>query len=302
MRTSRLHSGLAVLVIASTMVVGATAVASPGDDITPPPPTYKGGGANVTEKLGARVPLDAKFRTQDGVVTTLGEVLAGELPTILTFNYSECPMLCSLQLNGLVNALPQVARPAPAPDGRQAALQIGKQFRIVTISLEPGESLARANKMRDRYINALPEAQRASARRGWTFLVADGDAATIKRVADAVGFAYVYIPERAEWAHPAALIFLSTMGTVTRYVYGIEFDTQMMRESLFKAGNAEPATAVGFMNRCYHYDPSESDYSRAGMMALRIGAAGFLVLMAGVFGFYLVRRNARRDQPGEATT
>ena len=276
------------------VLLGANAFAAPNasEEILPPPPTYKANDVNVTEKLGSRVPFDARFKTQDGTPATLGDVVRGELPTILTFNYSECPMLCSLQLNGLTAALPEISNVAPDASGKNVTFRIGQQFRIVTISLEPNETLERANKMRDRYIDRLPEAQRAAARAGWTFLV--GDAAQIKRVAEAVGFSYVYVKERAEWAHPAALIFLSAAGTVTRYVYGIELDAQMMRESIFKAGIAESATAVGFMNRCYHFDPSASDHSRAGMMALRIGAASFLVLMAACFGFYFIRRNARR--------
>ena len=74
--------------------------AAPDDEILAPPPTFKAGGVTVDEHLGGRVPLDAKFRTQDGALVTLGEVLRGELPAILTFNYSDCPMLCSVQLNG----------------------------------------------------------------------------------------------------------------------------------------------------------------------------------------------------------
>ena len=295
---------LAVLAFVSTMFVGTVASAqsgssapNPKDEILAPPPTYKGEASNVVEKLGAKVPLDAKFKTQDGKVTTLGDVLRGELPTILTFNYADCPMLCSLQLNGLVQALPGITAVAPAPDGsRDVSFKIGTQFRIVTISLEPKETLDRARKMRERYIAKLPAEQQAAARAGWTFLVADGDASQIQRVADAVGFSYVYIPDRAEWAHPAALIFLSTAGTVTRYVFGIEFEPQVMRESIFKAGIAEPATAVGFMNRCYHYDPSASDHSRDGMMALRVGAAGFLVLFAAWFGISFIRRHSRRGE------
>jgi len=317
-----------MLAIASTMFVGAPAifggdafareVANGKDEILAPPATYQANDVAVTEKLGAKVPLDAKFKTQDGKVTTLGDVLRGELPTILTFNYADCPMLCSLQLNGLMAALPGITSVGPAPDnsgiarrgvdadgaataeGSSVTFRIGTQFRIVTISLEPKESLERATKMRERYLARLPEAQREAARAGWTFLVADGDAAQISRVAEAVGFSYVYVPDRAEWAHPAALIFLSSTGTVTRYVFGIEFDSQMMRESIFRAGLAEESTAVGFMNRCYHFDPSTKDHSRAGMMALRIGAAGFLVLMLACFGVYFVRRHARRGQPGEA--
>jgi protein SCO1/2 len=158
--------------------------------------------------------------------------------------------------------------------------------------------------MRDRFVGQLPQGQRAAARDGWTFLVAatPGDGAQIQRVAQAVGFTYVFIPERAEWAHPAALIFLSTTGTVTRYVYGIEFPADMMRESIWKAGLAEPATAVGFMNRCYHYDPGANDHSRAGVMALRIGAAGF-VLLLGALGYVFLRRQSsgRAVKSGEAS-
>jgi len=106
------------------------------------------------------------------------------------------------------------------------AFKLGTQFRVVTIDLEPMESLDKLAKMRERYIKKLPEAQQAAARAGWTFLAAatPGDGAAIRRVAESVGFKYVYVEERAEWAHPAALIFLSTQGIVTRYVYGIEFD------------------------------------------------------------------------------
>jgi protein SCO1 len=296
-------------------LLGGAATADPGahraadDEIPAAPPTYKANAVNVEEHLGARVPADARFRTLDGAATTLGEVLRGELPTILTFNYADCPMLCNLQLNGLMAALPKVSAPGPAPAGgpgqaqgqgqdKDVAFRIGAQFRIVTISLEPNESTERLARMRDRYLARLPEAEREAARRGWTFLVAasPGEAASIRRVADAVGFSYVYVAERGEWAHPASLIFLSTTGAVTRYVHGIEFAPEVLRESIFKAGLAEPATAVGFLNRCYHYDPAASDHSRVAVVALRLGAVGAIVLLlAGLGTLHLVRRSKARS-------
>lgn len=274
------------------------APASGGDEILAPPPTYKANDVTVAEKLGAKVPLDARFRDQDGKLVTLGELLSrgkgGEetLPTILTFNYSDCPMLCNLQLNGLTAVLPQIAEKQGS-----AMFRVGAQFRIVTIDLEPNDTLDKLRKMRQRYIERLPEAQREAARTGWTYLLAEtpGDGAAIRRVADSVGFSYTYIADRAEWAHPAALIFLSVKGTVTRYVYGIEFDQAVMRESIIKAGTSEPATAVGFMNRCYHFDPDANNHTRAGVMALRIGAAGFVVLLLSVFG---VMHVIRKNRPG----
>lgn len=300
-------SAIAIALLASAAAADPGRSA-PDDEIPPPPPTYKASSVDVEEHLGARVPLDARFRTLDGAVTTLGDVLRGELPAILTFNYADCPMLCNLQLNGLMAALPAVAErgaapksastPAGAPRGEEVAFRAGAQFRIVTISLDPNESPDRLTKMRDRYLARLPETHREAVRRGWTFLVAEapGEAAAIQRVAGAVGFSYVYVTERGEWAHPAALIFLSTTGTVTRYVHGIEFAPDLLRESIFKAGLAEPATAVGFLNRCYHYDPAASDRSGVAVVALRLGAAGFAVLLiAGLGTLHLVRRSRARS-------
>jgi protein SCO1 len=294
-----------LLVAAVLAALGSRAFAHPDttpapDEISAPPPTYKANNVAVDEYLGAKIPMDARFRTQTGAHVTLGDLFKGDLPTILTFNYSDCPMLCSLQLNGLSAALPEIAKLGPSPSGagNQIVFRTGAQFRIVTIDLEPTESLAKLQQMKDKYIERLPQELRAQAREGWTFLVAEnpGDGVQIKRVADAVGFHYMYMRERAEWAHPAALIFLSTAGAVTRYVYGIQYETAMLRESIFKAGLSEAATAVGFMNRCYHYDPGANSHARAGVLALRIGAAGFLVLLISGFGVLRVMRRKSRVQ------
>jgi protein SCO1/2 len=292
------HLAVAGLVGALAALAGSVAHAhppkAPDDEIPAPPPTYQAGGVTVDEHVGGQVPLDAKFRTQDGALVTLGEVLRGNLPTILTFNYSDCPMLCSVQLNGLTAALPKVGARGPSPDPSRgdAVFRVGRQFRIVTIDLEPNETLDKARAMRQRYLERLPEDQRTTAQSGWTFLVAatPGDAAAIHRVADAVGFRYTYITDRAEWAHPAALIFLSAGGTVTRYIYGIEFDPTTMRESIYKAGIAEPAAAVGFLLRCYHFDPDASSHARVGVIALRVAAASCVLLLFGALTVMHLRR------------
>jgi protein SCO1/2 len=279
----------------------ATNQPAPDDEILAPPPTYQASGVTVDEHVGGRVPLDAAFRTQDGIQVTLGDVLRGGLPVILTFNYADCPMLCSMQLSGLTAALPKVGEIGPSPDRSKgdAMFRVGVQFRIVTIDLEPNETLDKVQATRQRYLERLPEDQRAAARAGWTFLVAatPGDGTAIRSVADAVGFRYTYIKDRAQWAHPAALILLSASGVVTRYIYGIELDPKVMRESIYKAGIAEPSAAVGFLIRCYHYDPGANSHARAGVIALRIGAAGFVVLLFAVlFAMHLLRR-AKRVAP-----
>jgi protein SCO1/2 len=292
----------------------AAAPADPTDFVPEIPPTYKASGVTVEEKLGNVVPRDLEFRDHTGKVVTLREVMAGEVPTILTFNYSDCPMLCSLQLNGLSAVLDELAEatdlsatgagsdaPGLVEVGRKAALQLGAQFRVVTIVLEPKQALAKTQATRASYLARLPEATRElgdHGPNGWTFLSAvdPGDGRGIAAVADSVGFRYTYIPERAEWAHPAALIFLSTAGTVTRYVYGTQFEAPVIRESIVKAGLAEASTAVGFMNRCYHFDPDANNRSWAGVLSLRIGGAAFLGLM--ILAFVGLRLRRRPRDPG----
>jgi protein SCO1 len=288
---TRRHRGfwLSLMIGLIVAAVATPALAHPrsaDDDIPTPPPTYKGNEVAVQEHLGGKVPLDAKFTTSDGKPVSLGDLLKGDLPTILTFNYSDCPMLCSLQLNGLSKVLPELTNKI---DG--FSLYLGAHYRIVTIDLEPTEPLDKLARMKAKYIDKLPQWQHDEASKGWTFL--KGDEATIRRVADTVGFKYRYLPDRAEWAHPAALIFLSTTGAVTRYVYGIEFAPAMMRESIVLAGKAEAATAVGFMNRCYHYDPEANSHAHAGVVAMRLGAAGFVVLLAGTLALMHFLRKKR---------
>src|SRR5262249_14776723 len=56
------------------------------------------------QRLGAQVPLDLPFRDESGAPVTL-RAYAGDKPLILVPAYYECPMLCTLVLNGVVSAL-----------------------------------------------------------------------------------------------------------------------------------------------------------------------------------------------------
>jgi protein SCO1/2 len=258
--------------------LGSQAHASDPSQPTQPTPAFPGTGVDVIEQLGASVPLDTPLRDHTGKDVTLGELLAGEIPTILTFNYSSCPGMCSLQLSGLVKALPELS------------WRVGQQFRIVTLVLDPAESPERVRDTRSLYVDRLPPRSDAA---GWTFAMVrtTGDETPIRRIADAVGFHYKFIPATAEWSHPAALIFVSTQGRVTRYVHGVDFLAADLTQSITAAGIDAPGAAVGFLTRCLHWKGEANDYSRMGENMLRYAAAGFLVLVLSAFGGWrLVRR------------
>ncbi|MEZ4401840.1 MAG: SCO family protein [Kofleriaceae bacterium] len=239
----------------------------------------------VTERLRARVPLDARFLDSAGHATTLGAALGGELPVLLTFNYSSCPALCSLHLNGLVKAL------------AASRYSVGKQVRIVTITLAPDEPVAEVARTRDRYLAKLAELGGKPDPRGWTFLVAEraDDDRAIHAIADAVGFGYRYIPTQREYAHPAATIALSAVGTVTRYLHGVEVPVGELDETIARAGLDEPSAAAGFAVACLHWDASANS-KRWGGTVMKFAALGFLAIGLLVGGALVARH--RRRPPG----
>jgi protein SCO1 len=273
-------------------------------EVVPPAPTAFD-GVGLTEHLGAKVPLDLAFRDHTGKAVVLGDLIRGDLPTILTFNYSDCPMLCSMQLNGLLQALPELT------------LMAGRQFRIITVIIEPLETPERAARTRQVYLDRLPPTMKAAASAGgWTFLVApssvaqtapqtapgakqvpNGDA-SIRRLAETVGFGYKFVPERNEWAHPAALIFLSPSGAVTRYLGDVHYPPELLTKSIMLAGTSEPSSSAGFIMSCFHYDADVNNYSRFGVDALRYAAVGFLLLMLTVFGIWRLLRRPSQALPG----
>ncbi len=300
MHRSARHVAGAMLVGAFVLAAAGSARADAEPPVPPPVPSVRPdliaeappevAAVKIDERLGAQIPLDLAFRDQDGRPVTLRELVRGDLPVVLTFNYSSCPMLCSLQLTGLTDALPGLAALVDVAAGKQA-LRAGDQFRLVTVILEPKEEPARAKETRGHYLAKLDGVVRDG---GWTFLVAanDGEDASIRALADAVGFGYHYEARRAEWAHPAALIYLSPTGVITRYVHGVTYNPQDLYDSTIRAGTASPSAAVGFLQRCFHYEPATGQ-ARAGFTIMRIGAGAFAALVLGVVLFAHLRRRAR---------
>jgi protein SCO1/2 len=238
-------------------------------------------GLEIAEKHGAKVPGELAFRDETGAAVTLGSYFDGELPVLLTFNYSNCPMLCSVQLDLLARSLPRLD------------LRAGRQYRIVTISLDPAETPATAAKTKERYVALFPEDQRDDVRAGWRFLT--GDASAVAALADTVGFRYRYVAETKEYVHPATLIFLSPWGAVTRYFHGIGYVPEQLDVSIFQAGAGEYGVSLGFLLACFRHDPDANSHAESGVRAMRYGAMGFVALLLGSFGAWQWAR-ARRGR------
>lgn len=242
-------------------------------------------GVGVTERLGATVPLDARVRDHRGATTTLGELLSHDRPTILTFNYSDCPMLCSLQLNGLVTSLADVG------------WTLGEDYDAITVSIDPSESPASAARTRDRYLDDLRRgAKQAPSADAWPFVVADR--ATLETITESVGFGYRLNPENGEWLHTATLVLLSPDERVSRYLYGVRYSPQTVRLSLAEAGEGERVSTVDrALLYCFQFDPTRGTYTPVVANVMRAGgAATATLLLVVVIGAMRRRRHTARRE------
>lgn len=118
------------------------------DRLEPLPARLK--GVDVSEQLGKPLPLDAELRDSDGKSVRLAQFFDGKRPVILTFNYSDCPMLCSLQLSRFVQTLAQMKR------------TVGSDFEVVTVSIDPAETVERARETKSRYLRDYGRPEAAS--------------------------------------------------------------------------------------------------------------------------------------------
>jgi protein SCO1 len=231
----------------------------------------------IDQHLNQQLPLDLHFRDEAGKDVRLGDYF-GKRPVILSLVYYRCPMLCGEVLNGMTSALSVVS------------FDLGKDYDVVTVSIDPRETPAVASGIKDVYMRRYNR-NSASTRQGWHFLTGGQD--QIKQLAGAVGFRYVYDPRIDQYAHASGIEVVTPEGRISQYYYGIEYSPKDLRLGLIQASKNHIGTVVdSFILYCYHYDPATGHYGAMIMRVLRLAGIATVLLLGG-FVFIMVRRDVR---------
>jgi len=218
-------------------------------------------GVGIDQRLNNQVPLNLKFRDESGQTVTLASYF-GKGPVILSLVYYTCPMLCTMAENGLLNTL------------RDVSFNIGEQYQVVTISIDPTETPEMAMGKKAVYVGLYG---RPAAKHGWHFLV--GDEPSIRTLANAVGFHYNYIPETRQYAHATGITVLTPQGKVSRYFYGIVYPARDVRLALVEASDEKIGSPVdAVLLYCCQYDPGSGKYSVVIARVLRL--AGLVTILS----------------------
>lgn len=235
----------------------------------------------IDQHLDQKLPMDLEFTDSEGHRVRLGD-LFGQRPVVLNLVYYECPMLCTLVLNGLVKAM------------RAMVLELGRDYDVISVSIDPDEGPELAKTKKQAYLKRYG---RKGSEHGWHMLT--GDEQSIRALADAVGFRYRYDPKSDEFAHAAGIMVVTPEGRLARYFFDVEYAPRDLRLALVEASQGRIGNLVDAVTLlCYHYDPTTGKYGFAIMSAIRILGVATLLALGSFVLLHLWRE--RRSRPKAA--
>jgi protein SCO1/2 len=231
----------------------------------------------IDQRLGEQVPLDLEFQDSTGGIVVTGQYFTDK-PVLLVLAYYRCPRLCSRVLNELVNTM------------RAMSLRPGRDYTVVTVSFDPEETPDLAAAKRQAYLDAY-----GVQTDGWHFLT--GKEPNIRRLADAVGFRYVWDAKSNQYQHSTAIMVLTPRGVVSRYFFGIDYRPRDVQLGLVEASDNAIGTPVDqvLLLTCMAYNPSTGKYTVAAFKLMRTAAALTVLVLGGYLAW--IWRRERRGTP-----
>jgi len=238
-------------------------------------------GVEITQNLGDQLPLDAEMTTEDGESVKLRDYFnrGDSKPVILNLAYYECPVLCSLIMDRLGEAIAELGW---VP---------GEDFRIVTLTINHRETPSQAREKKQQIMRKL---DMEGAGDGWHFHTADKG--TIERVANAAGFGYKYLPDQKQYVHKPALVLAGPDGTITRYLLGLNYPPFRLKGSLMDASDGQVGSVVDkVVMSCFQYQDDQGKYTATAFGIVRLGGALTVLALVSAIGLALVREFIRRQ-------
>jgi protein SCO1/2 len=232
----------------------------------------------IDEQLGKTIPLQEYFVDENADKVLLKDLFTK--PTVLSFVYYNCPGICSpllMEMSDIINKSDMVA---------------GVDYNVVSISMDELETPKDAVERKQTFFKTL---DKNIPPESWKFLT--GDSATIKKVADAVGFHFKR--NGNEFLHAGAFIFVDNKGKICRYLFPsysekrgfgiLPFDFKMSVIETSE-GKISP-TMAKVLQFCFSYDPEGQTYV---LNFTRIFGTGILIII-GIFVIVYLRVKPKKD-------
>lgn len=237
---------------------------------------------DISGKPGISIPLNVPFKDHFGKDVLLADFFGKGKPVVISMNYYSCPTLCGAQLRGLTAALKH-------PD---LGLAVGKDFQVVTVSINPDENADLARKKRETYVQYL-QAKTPLSLEDWPFLT--GTAQNIDRLAKVLGFQYWFDEKTNQYNHAAGIFVMTSDGKLSQILYGVDYPPKTLRLALVEASQGRLGTPMDkALLLCYGYDPRSRAYALRWMFLMRVGASITIVGLAIFLGVLWTRERKKK--------
>lgn len=238
-------------------------------------------GVGIVERRGAVIPPDIELTDWKGRKVKIADYFDDRRPVIIVLAYYDCPLLCTMVLNSLKEAINGVD------------LNLGPDYRILTVSFDHTDTTSMAASKHALYALGY---NREAPEDAWTF--ATTEPAQVKRLAEAIGFHYKFIPDSGEYSHPSALIFASPQGMVSGYLEHIKFESRDVKLALMEAGQGKIGSVFDkVVFTCFMYDPKTGKYVIQPMSVMRwVGGATAAALGTTIVALVITNRARLRGR------
>jgi protein SCO1/2 len=242
-------------------------------------------GIGVDSQTGEFLVMDIPFHDDQNRYVKIGDYFDGKRPVLLSFNYSNCPKLCSVQLENMTDTL------------REIKFKVDEDFQVVSVSIDPNEQTSRARKTKEKYVQRYSKYDRKGSENGWHFLT--GKNKNIQLIADICGFRYKYVPEQKLYSHPPVFIMISPKGKIVRYIHGLDYDPDTIEKALIETAEGRIGSPINILSYglgCFSFNESTGKYTLQAMAIMRIGGAlTAILLLFTLVPYWFHRRGSKSD-------
>ncbi len=242
-------------------------------------------GLDIRDRLGQQLPLHLQFTDSSGNKVRLQDYFKpheqGGKPAILVMGYYDCPVVCGVVLQKVVDAV------------NELKYKLGDDYQSLYFSFDPTETAERAAEVKVSSIAAYHAGDKAKAESAWHFHV--GDMESNRELARGLGFDYRKL-DNGEYSHPVGIYVITPEGKVARVFTGYVYPPDQLRLALLDASEGKIAKDMGdrLMMFCYMYDPSAGAYTLQAMRVMQIAGVVTIFALAGLIGVLLFGERMRR--------
>ncbi|MBE8222092.1 MAG: SCO family protein [Bdellovibrionales bacterium] len=224
-------------------------------------------GVGVDEKLGKIITKNLIFSNDHKQTLTLKNYLDFKTPLVINLVYFRCPSLCNHTLNGVAQVI------------KKTKWQIGKDYRILSVSVNPQEDVIIAASKKEIYLDAFDKPSlKKNVENFWHFLT--GGATSIRLLAKDLGIKYKYSKVDKQYLHPSTLIFVSPNGKITRYLHGIQFEPKDFNLAVQEASNGKIGNFLDqVLFFCSRFDPKKGKYTIYAWRVMQAGGILTILIM-----------------------